>query len=131
MGTSNSTRHSNSGANRKRTGSTTRDEPAGPVEGPVEARPDVDSVEAKRAEHTANLFPSAPGARLFGEGSYLTGGSPAEGNYAPPDPNPLGGYGSFDDAGGVGSTELLGGKTPDGQEAHDDRDDSGTNPPAP
>lgn len=127
MGTSNSTRHSNSGANRKRTGSTTRDEPAGPVE----ARPDVDSVEAKRAEHTANLFPSAPGARLFGEGSYLTGGSPAEGNYAPPDPNPLGGYGSFDDAGGVGSTELLGGKTPDGQEAHDDRGAADATPSGP
>jgi|GEM_PF-6700788 len=62
--------------------------------------------------HVADLFAGGPGPRLFGEGSYLTGGSPAEGNYAPPDSNPRGGYGSFGDAGGFGSTELLGEKEP-------------------
>lgn len=56
----------------------------------------------------ASLFAGGTGPRLFGEGSYLTGGSPAEGNYALPDPNPRGGYGSFSDAGGFGSPKLLG-----------------------
>ncbi|MGH8261141.1 MAG: hypothetical protein ACREUG_15775, partial [Steroidobacteraceae bacterium] len=56
----------------------------------------------------AQLFPEAPRPRYFGEGSYVSGGPTAEGNYALPDPNPRGGYGCFDDAGGVGSTRLLG-----------------------
>ena len=54
------------------------------------------------------LFPEVRRPRYFGEGSYTSGGSVSEGNYALPDPNPRGGYGCFDDAGGVGSTELLG-----------------------
>jgi hypothetical protein len=56
----------------------------------------------------ASLFAVGQGPRLFGEGSYLTGGSTAEGNYALPDSNPRGGYGSFSDAGGFGSPQLLG-----------------------
>lgn len=56
----------------------------------------------------AELFSGGPGPRLFGEGSYSTGGSVAEGHYALPDANPHGGYGSFGDAGGLGSSELLG-----------------------
>jgi hypothetical protein len=54
------------------------------------------------------LFPEAPNPRYFGTGSYVSGGPIAEGNYALPDPNPRGGYGCFEDAGGYGSTKLLG-----------------------
>jgi len=58
--------------------------------------------------HAADLFPPAAGPRYFGTGSYEMGGSHAEGSDAVGDLNPIGGYGSFSDAGGPGSTLLYG-----------------------
>lgn len=56
----------------------------------------------------AELFPPAVEPALFGTGSYRTGGSNAEGNYRMGELNPRGGYGTFSDAGGPGSTVLYG-----------------------
>ena len=54
------------------------------------------------------LFPPPAEPRYFGTGSYGTGGPIGEGNYALGEVNPRGGYGTFTDAGGPGSTALLG-----------------------
>ena len=54
------------------------------------------------------LFGSGPGPRLFGEGSYVEGGSNEEGNWQVRDAHPHGRDGHFSDAGGFGATELLG-----------------------
>jgi len=69
----------------------------------------VEAADVPRpATRAAELFPPAAGPRYFGTGSYEMGGSHAEGSDAVGDLNPLGGYGSFSDAGGPGSTLLYG-----------------------
>ena len=68
----------------------------------------ADAANSEVSCEETKLFPDVPAPRYFGEGSYTSGGPVSEGNYALPDPNPRGGYGCFDDAGGIGSTELLG-----------------------
>lgn len=88
---------------------------AAPKSDCIETRPSTDETTPPRPTEEpdeARLFTGARSPRLFGEGSYGTGGPTAEGHYAMPDPNPQGGYGSFDDAGGYGSTELLGEHAP-------------------
>jgi len=62
--------------------------------------------------HESDLFPPAAGPRYFGTGAYEMGGSHAEGSDAVGDLNPLGGYGTFSDAGGPGSTTLYGAELP-------------------
>lgn len=67
------------------------------------------SIGAKRRTvHEADIFPPAAGARYFGTGSYEMGGTHAEGSDALGELNPTGGYGTFNDAGGPGSTTLYG-----------------------
>jgi len=56
------------------------------------------------------LFNTGPDRR---EGSYAEGGSNQEGNFTEREASPHGSRGSFDDAGGYGGTELLGGKHAD------------------
>ena len=92
----------------ERTGRTTRYEPAGTVPRPTPKSGEPRSTPPTPSPDEAQLFSGGESPRLFGEGSYMTGGSTAEGHYALPDANPRGGYGSFDDAGGYGSTKLLG-----------------------
>jgi hypothetical protein len=80
----------------------------GAVEKPEAAVVEAQNQQAVPSPHETELFPPPAEPRYFGTGSYATGGSTTEGNYAIRDLNPLGGYGSFTDAGGPGSTTLLG-----------------------
>jgi hypothetical protein len=78
--------------------------PANPEQAASEPIPESsDSIPDELA-----LFDTGPGPRLFGEGSYAEGGSNEEGNFLARTANPHGSIGSFDDAGGPGSTQLLG-----------------------
>jgi hypothetical protein len=71
-------------------------------------------VEQKQAAipDEEKLFGAGRGPRIFGEGDYASGGTANEGNFEVSDRDPHGSYGSFDDAGGYGGTELLGDETP-------------------
>jgi hypothetical protein len=62
--------------------------------------------------HESDIFPPPGGPRYFGTGSYEMGGTHAEGSDAIGEVNPLGGYGTFSDAGGPGSTTLYGQEVP-------------------
>jgi len=66
----------------------------------------------RRTVHESDLFPPTAGPHYFGTGSYEMGGSHSEGGDAIGDLNPLGGYGSFTDAGGPGSATLYGEELP-------------------
>lgn len=78
--------------------------PAKPEQAGSEPSPDTaDPIPDEQA-----LFFNDSGPRLFGEGSYTEGGSNEEGNFEGREASPHGGLGSFDDAGGFGSTQLLG-----------------------
>jgi hypothetical protein len=70
-------------------------------------------VHPKREE--SELFAPPAGPRYFGTGSYEGGGTHT-GSYALGDVNRQGGYGTFTDAGGPGSTELLGEEPEEGEE---------------
>jgi hypothetical protein len=74
---------------------------------PEEAAPGG-AVRKRPTAHESDLFPSSSGPRYFGTGSYEMGGSHAEGSDAIGEINPLGGYGTFTDAGGPGSETLYG-----------------------
>jgi hypothetical protein len=76
-----------------------------------EAAP-VDAPGERPTAHESDLFPSTTAPRYFGTGSYGTGGSTTEGNDGIGDLNPLGGYGTFTDAGGPGSPTLYGEELP-------------------
>jgi len=76
-----------------------------------EAAPAEAARERPRA-HESDLFPPTPGPRYFGTGSYGGGGSNTEGNAGIGDLNPLGGFGTFTDAGGPGSPALYGEELP-------------------
>jgi len=82
--------------------------------------------------HEADILPTPSGPRLFGTGSYGMGGTHAEGSDALGDLNPLGGYGTFNDAGGPGSTTLYGEPAPaeTGTPPEADATDSPQAPPA-
>jgi len=64
------------------------------------------------APHEAELFPPGVEPQYFGTGSYISGGSNAEGNYGLGDTNPRGGYGTFQVAGGYGAAQLYGEEVP-------------------
>jgi len=68
---------------------------------------DAARLAAKKPPDSTKLFPPPIEPRFFGTGDYDSGG-PHTGNYALGETNPQGGYGSFTDAGGPGSTALLG-----------------------
>ena len=79
---------------------------------PGAAEPEAAS-RPRKMRHEAELFPQEPEPRYFGTGGYLTGGSVAEGNYAPPEPNLGADYDSFDDAGPLGGAPLPANETPE------------------
>lgn len=88
-----------------------QDAPQGAPEG-QNAVTAVSPERPKRPQvHESDLFPPAAGGRYFGSGSYEMGGT-HEGSDASADLNPLGGYGTFSDAGGPGSTTLYGEEEP-------------------
>jgi len=68
--------------------------------------------ERRRTVHESDLFPPTSGPHYFGTGGYQMGRSHSEGSDAIGDLNPLGGYGSFTDAGGLGSATLYGEELP-------------------
>lgn len=98
--------------------------------------PAVNAVLTTSAErpvhHEADIFPTPSKPSLFGTGSYEMGGTHAEGSDAVGDLNPLGGYGTFSDAGGPGSTTLYGEEAPEasGASAEGEATDSPQPPPA-
>jgi hypothetical protein len=75
---------------------------------PAGTRPVPERSGSERDE--ATLFNTDPGPRIFGEGSYAEGGSNQEGNFKEREASPQGSRGSFDDAGGYGGKQLLGGR---------------------
>jgi hypothetical protein len=87
--------------------------------------------EQRPTVHESDIFPPASGSRYFGTGSYEMGGTHAEGSDAVGDLNPLGGYGTFNDAGGPGSTALYGEDLPavSGAPADDDATETQPQPP--
>ncbi len=80
-----------------------------PSDLPADTRSDATdrSGHAGELRHTAELFARPRQPRFFGVGDYDSGG-PHTGNADLGELNPQGGYGSFTDAGGPGSTALLG-----------------------
>jgi len=88
-------------------------EPAAPEQpSRAEAEQASTTEERRPTAHESDLFPPTAGPRYFGTGSYEMGGSHAMGSDAIGDLNPLGGYGSFTDAGGPGSATLYGEELP-------------------
>jgi hypothetical protein len=77
---------------------------------PSAERPSEDvpaAVPANPHRNSMDLFPPPVEPRFFGMGNYDSGGTHT-GNYALGEINRRGGYGAFTDAGGPGSTLLLG-----------------------
>ena len=87
---------------------TGRDRPTGTDKARVKPGPAGGEAQDEDA-----LFHTEPGPRIFGEGSYTDGGSNQEGNFKEREVSPGGARGSFDDAGGPGGEELLGGRRAD------------------
>jgi hypothetical protein len=82
-----------------------------PVE-PVKSKP-YGSKSLQKEQDETEIFKGGPGSRLFGEGYAPSGGPVAQGNYADPDANSHTGTGTFNDAGGPGSSQLLGDENKD------------------
>ena len=101
------------GSNESDSGAGRPAQPKQPASETAEAAPAGGTSQGQKpTAHESDLFPAADAPRYFGTGSYGTGGSTNEGNDGIGDLNPLGGYGSFTDAGGPGSPTLYGEETP-------------------
>jgi hypothetical protein len=81
--------------------------------------------------HEPDLVLPPTGSRYFGTGSYEMGGTHAEGSDAVGDLNPVGGYGTFNDAGGPGSTTLYGEEAPVASQTPEDGDATDSPQPPP